>query len=331
MEEEQATTPIDTDRFGANHQKQAQEIGADLEDPQKRVVSPRPVHDPFPATSSKRSAVKTYKDYAAESLSKGGGSLTKMIIAEREKKWEQQRRSVSNPRNVAMTLLSVIFIALGVGLVVGAFFLVRTIQEDSQGSEVLTPQALLIFDYRAETYLSDLARSRLLREVEKELANTTIEVGAIKYIYFTTDNQFGKKALMTTQEFLESLQAKVSGLFLRSLDPNFMYGVFSTDENAPFLIFKTENFSSTSAEMLAWEQSLGLDMGDLFQAGDYNYARSNFVDVVYYNKDARAILDVEGEPVIGYSFIDPRTLVIFSNRLALREIINRSQRNTVKE
>lgn len=331
MNEIQPNKKVDTDQFGSRYQEKAQEIAQDLTNPEKQVEVPKTEHDPFPAQSSKRAAIRTYKDYAAQSLSKGGGSLTKMIIAEREKKREQHRRSAANPKNVAMTLLSAVFVTLGLGMVVGAFFFVKTIQEDPRGKEVLVPEPLLIYDYRSEAYVPDRTRTKILREVTEQLEGVTIEVGAIKYIYFATDNQFGGKTLMSTQELLEGLRSKLSGTFLRSLDDNFMYGVFSTTDNAPFLILKTQNYSQAYAEMLAWERSIGLDIGDLFLAGDYDYARSSFVDVVYYNNDVRAILDIEGEPVLGYSFIDPRTIVVFSNKLALREVVDRTQRNTVKE
>lgn len=327
----QENKSIDTDRLGSNYQQEAQAIASDLQDPQKKIETPRPANDPFPAQSSKRAAVKTYKDYAAESLRKGGGSLTKMIIAEREKKHERERQSATNPTNVAMTLLSMVLVTLGLGAVVGAFFLVQTIQNDPRGSEVLVPEPLLNYDYRSEAHVPDITRTRMAREIEDQLGDITIEVGAIKYIYFATDNQFGGKALMSTQEFLEGLRAKISGTFTRVLDDNFMYGVFSTTDNAPFLILRVENYTQSYAEMLDWERSLGLDLGILFNIEDFDLSRSSFVDVVYYNNDTRAVLDIEGEPVIAYSFIDPHTIVIFSNKLALREIVNRSQRNTVKE
>ena len=331
MGDETDNKSIDTDRMGSNYQKQAQEIANDLADPNKRVETPKPANDPFPAQSSKRAAIKTYKDYAAESLHKGGGSLTKMIIAEREKKREKKRRSAANPKNVAMTLLSAVFVTLGLGMVVGAFFLVQTIQNDPRGSEILNPEALILYDYRSELHVGDPTRTKIISGIEDELEGISIEVGAVKYIYFATDNQFGGKTLMSTQQLLSGLRAKVSGTFSRSLDDNFMYGVFSTNENAPFLIFKTENYSATYAEMLEWERSMGNDIAELFGSDDYDFARSNFVDVVYFNNDARAVLNTAGEPVLGYSFIDPRTIVIFANKLALREVVNRTQRNTVKQ
>lgn len=324
------TSPIDADRMGSNYQKEAQEIARDLQDPQNRVEKPKMEHDPYPSRSSKRSAIKTYKDYAAKSLREGGGSLTQMILAEREKKRAKERASTKNPKNVAKTFLAVALVTLGLGIVVGSFFLVRQIQEDPRQDVVLQPQPFIIYDYRSEVHLSNPNRNRLVRAIENEVDGISIEAGAIKYIYFATDNQYDAKKLMTTQEFLSVLRAKISGSLARNFDDNFMYGVFSTTENSPFVILRTDNYSVTYAEMLEWERTIGMDLAEVMGLDNFDFARSNFVDVVYYNKDARAVLDQEGDPIIGYSFVDTNTLVIFSNRLAFKEVVARLQQNTFK-
>lgn len=324
------TNNIDAEEFGTRHQEEARIIAEDIQDPSKRVEQPKEGHDPFPARSSKKAAIRTYHDYAAESLKEGGGSLTKMIIAEREKKREKKRRSVANPKNIVLSFLSIILVVLGIGLVAGAYYLVQSSATDPRNDVVLTPEPLLVYDYRSEAYVSDVNRTRLVREIQEQLASVTIEVGAIKYIYFSTDNTYNAKVLMTTQQFMEGLRAKITGSFSRLLDDNFMYGVFSTTENAPFLILKVTDYSAAYAGMLEWERTMGLDLGALFNAENYDYSRSSFVDVVYYNYDVRAILDIEGDPVLAYAFTNPNTIVIFTNRLTLREILDRAQQNTVK-
>ncbi|MFW0871415.1 MAG: hypothetical protein ACKKL4_03110 [Patescibacteria group bacterium] len=319
---------IDTDRLGSNYQKKAQEIADDLHDPQNRIEKPKEGHDPYPSRSSKRAAIRTYKDYAAKSLREGGGSLTQMILAEREKKRQQERAASRNPKNIAQTLLAAALVTIGLGIVLGSFFLVRQIQEDPRKDQILTPEPLIIYDYRSEIYISDPNRNRLVRAIENEIDGLSIEAGALKYIYFATDNQYNAKILMTTQTFLSVLRAKISGTLSRNLDDNFMYGAFSTTKNAPFLIFKTKNYTTTYAEMLDWERSMAIDLAEVLDLENFDFARSNFVDVVYYNQDARAVLDQEGNPIIGYSFVDTNTLVIFSHRLAFKELVARLQQNT---
>lgn len=321
-------TPIDPNQIGSRYSNQSQNQANE----NQGVASSedKPAHNPFPGKSSKAAAIKTYKDYAAESLREGGGSLTKMIIAEREKKREKQRKSAANPKNVAMTFFSIIFIFLGLAVAAGAFILVRSVQNDPRGNEVLRPEPFILFDYRSEAYLPDPTKTKINRLVQEEIENTSTEIGSIKYLFFSTDNQYGGKTLMTTADLLDGLRAKASGTFLRSLDDNFMFGLYSTTDNSPFLMLRTENFDAAYAEILSWEQSIGNDLGGILGKPNYDYSRSGFVDVVYFNRDVRAILDVEGEPVIGYSFIDRGTIVFFANKLTLREVIERSQENTIK-
>lgn len=323
---------IGTEAQESSYQEEARSLAADLSTvPQQTPPTTLGQEGSLSDQVSKRTAIKTYKDYAAESLRKGGGSLTKMIIAEREKKREKHRRSGTNPKNIAMTVLSVVFVVLGLGLVVGAYLLVQTVKEDPLGSEVLSPDPFILHDYRSEVYIASPTRPKIIKEIEEQLDGLSIEIGALKYIYFATDNQFGGKTLMTTQGLLEGLRTKASGSLIRALDDNFMYGVFSAEDNAPFLILKTDNFSTAYAEMLQWERTIGLDIKSLFETDEIDYVRSNFVDVVYYNNDTRAILNSEGESVLAYSFINPQTIVIFSDKLALKEVVKRLQKNTVKE
>ena len=115
---------------------------------------------------------------------------------------------------------------LGLGIVVGAFFFVANWQETEDQKRVpLVPQPLLIYDYRSELYIESPTRARIVREAETQINETGIEVGSLKYLYFSTDNSFGEKALISSTAFLEFLRAKASASFLRSLDDNFMYGI----------------------------------------------------------------------------------------------------------
>ncbi len=327
--EELSKKKIDTERMVSSYQKETQAIARDLEDPSKKITQEQATHNPSPTRSFKKAAIRTYRDYAASSLSKGGGSLTRMIVAEREKKREQKRHSASNPTNMAVGMLSALMVILGFAVVGGAFFLVNS-QLTNNPHTILTPEHLILYDYRSEVYVSNPTRNNIMRKIEEELVDTSIEVGSLKYLYFATDDQFGGKTLMSTQALLEGIRAKVPSSLVRSLNENFMYGIFSTVENAPFLIFKTDNYSSAYAGMLEWERTLGLDLATMLHREDFDYSRSTFVDVIYYNNDTRAILDSEGEAVLGYSFTSEDTVVIFSNKRALQEVVSRDRKNTTQ-
>ena len=69
-----------------------------------------------------------------------------------------------------------------------------------------------------------------------------------------------------------------------------------------------------------------IDLGSIFGVNKKYYAQ-NFSDIFIYNKDARVILDEEGTVVFGYSFVDSRTLVFFTNNDSFKKIKNSLQNN----
>ena len=325
MAEQSKNKKISTDNLGVNN------LASSRAAEEARDKSLAPKQKPTPEeTQQKYRAVKTYKDYAAESLRKGGGSLTKMIIAERQKEREKNRVSIKSGKNVALTFLSIVFVLLGIVVVGAVIYLVAFKVQDIDAPVVITPEPLIVYDYRKEIYVESPSRTKWLREVEKTIENTGIEVGAVRFVFFVTNDQEGRKTLVNTSDFLGDLRVKASSKLLRSFEENFMYGIYSSTNNAPFLILRTTSFDTAFSEMLAWERTMGPDLQELFSS-EHDFTRETFVDIVLYNKDVRAVLSQSGEVVLGYSFIDKNTIVIFENKLALKEVINRSQRNTVKQ
>ena len=63
-----------------------------------------------------------------------------------------------------------------------------------------------------------------------------------------------------------------------------------------------------------------IDIGDIFMVNKKYYAQG-FSDLSLYNKDIRVILDDEGKIVFGYSFIDLRTLVFFTDNNSFRKVL----------
>ena len=140
-----------------------------------------------------------------------------------------------------------------------------------------------------------------------------------------------EKVLTTTEDILRAMEADLSARFYRNANEQFLLGVYSTTNNSPFLIFEVTSFSSAYADVLDWERFMGANLAPLFGKNSQDFARANFSDVVLFNKDVRAVFDDAGEVIFGYSFVDQETLVIFENKLALREISTRLQTNRLRE
>ena len=322
---------VDPGNFGVSHEQDKERV-----ETQTKQVEEKAATDSANIKDLKyrKVGIRTYRDYASEELRKGGATLTKMIISEREKQREQKRHSIKNKKNIAVTLAAGVFFMVGTGIVVLSFFLVSQKQAELQekASIIVVPDPIIINDFRQEIYIQEPTRSKVVREFTREIQETTIPVGAIKHLYITQDNEAGKKELTTTIDLFNYLQAQPSGVFLRTLKSNFMFGIYSSTENSPFFIFKVTSYIDGYSGMLDWEDRLVRDMEAVFGKNYDDIARSAFEDIVLYNTDVRVILDIKGEPVFGYAFLqDKETLVIFNNKLTLREIINRMQQNTVRQ
>ena len=282
--------------------------------------------------AARRVGIKTYRDYAADELKKGGGTLTKMIVQEREKEREQKRHSVKNSKNILISFLAVLFVAAGIGIVALSFIIVSDRQEAAAIKDgfLVVPQPLIQSDFQREIYIPSPTRSNLTRAIAKDIEETAIPIGDIKHIYVVQDGTDTPKELTTTQSLLAIIEAKVPSALTRALDPVFMYGTYSSAELSPFIIFTTSSFSTAYAGLLEWEKDIIRDLTPLF-TDDLDGVSGNFQDVVLQNTDVRVVLDSRGEVLFGYGFLqDKETLVMFDNRNALREIITRSQRNTIK-
>lgn len=66
------------------------------------------------------------------------------------------------------------------------------------------------------------------------------------------------------------------------------------------------------------------DISDLFEVSP-KYIGQKFQDIDVYNKDVKAILDEEGKIIFGYSFIDLKTLVFFTNEKSFKKLISSFQ------
>ncbi len=316
-------------------------LGTSLEQAKEQLVDQVSLRDKAAAKmaqdrkdkAARRVGIRTYRDYAAEELKKGGGTLTKMIIQEREKEREQKRHSVKNTKNLAISFLALLFVIAGIGIVTLSFILVSQRQEEAaiKAGFIVVPQPLVQSDFRKEIYIPRPTRSNLSRAIAKDIEETAIPVGDIKHVYTVQDGTTSPKELVSTQQLFNTIEAKVPGALTRALDPLFMYGTYSSTDISPFLIFTTNSYSNSYAGLLDWEKDIARDLQPLF-VDDLNGVASNFQDVVLYNIDIRAVLDSKGEIIFGYAFLqDKSTLVIFDNKLALREIITRNQRNTIKQ
>jgi len=315
------------------------EMGTQLESAKEQAIAniekqkedERKYQEKRRSRADKRVGIKTYRDYAAEELKEGGGTLTNLIMKERDREREERRHSAANPRNVVVILLSAIVVFAAIVIVAFAFIFVSNEAEDVaiRNSFVVAAQPLIFSDFRQEIYFATPSKSKIERAVDQDIRETAIPIGKLKHVYFTQDGAVNPKELVPSTRFVSQFSNLVPQDFVRQLDSRFMYGYYSGTNNSPFLIFSTSNFARAYASMLQWERDLPRELNSLFVADLASYG-TNFQDLVLFNLDTRVLLDQSGNVVFGYTFLqDQKTLVFFETRNTLQEINTRNLRNPI--
>ena len=195
--------------------------------------------------------IKTYRDFAVESLENKPTSLAKMIIMEKKKREQKEKVSIKNPKNTFLIILSSILTLLGVIAVASLILFINTKKNvDSEKNKVTITKSLINYDFKQYYPLS---ADNIKDAINDNVKNATIQAGAIKLLFFTKKDDLGYTKLSTAAEFLKSLDTRAPNQFIRNLDDSYAFGITSSIEegNSPFLILETINFDASYSNMLA--------------------------------------------------------------------------------
>ena len=135
------------------------------------------------------------------------------------------------------------------------------------------------------------------------------------------------------QDLFDRLHTRIPSSLLRSLDPDFFFGIHSFNQNNPVLIFTTTDYQNAYAGILSWEKAMPNDIGGLFASPTVSPSTSGtstatttlpvFQDKVITNKDTRALVDSTGKTLFFYSFVDQNTLIFTTSASTFGEVISR--------
>ena len=125
---------------------------------------------------------------------------------------------------------------------------------------------------------------------------------------------------LTAQEILEQLEIQANTPFIRALASDFIFGFHIIGQPEPFIILKTSAYDFAYDGMLRWENYLATDLGPIFLS---TTTADSFEDKIIYNKDTRILRDIGGTIRLLYSFNDKNTIIIATNEITFKNLVDR--------
>ncbi len=291
------------------------EFGKDINNPDM----PKPLATGNAVSSGKLKTIRTYASDMADVVRDKQGSVVKIVMAEEDKR----RRIVENvtptsKKNIFFIAGSMLAIALT--LLVIVFAISRSNRPvEIQDTPTVTQATKAIPYDTVVTIDTSGVRLVLASEVEKALAGS-YTLGSITSITPTSSG-----VPLQTIDLINLMRIRLSAPFLRSLSNDFMLGIHTFNGNELFLILESNSYDATFAGMLAWEQTLLVDLYDVFDITSTSTSLNDqiFVDILVENLDSRAVLDENGEIVLMYSIINENTVIITKSKDTFKEVVGR--------
>ena len=291
-----------------------------------------PVMAPQEAGGLKR--IRTFESDASDALRSQNASLIKIAIAEDTRRQEnpvvQEVESGDIGKKIAIISISLILLAGGAGAI---YYVYTNSQKPTTTTTTQTLSSIIPYQKAREINATGVTKETLIDKLNQALQNSPVSIDSAEYLYITTTGDTGKQ-MLSAEGLFSALSLTAPDEFTRSLDPQYMYGVFGLTQNTPFLILKTNFYQSGFAGMLKWEKTIAEDFkglltdktsdADITQTGnsdDLLEKELKFSDSVIQNRDVRILKDRYGLTRITYSFADNNTIVIAPNEKAMAGIL----------
>lgn len=311
--------------------------------------------------------LRTYKQDIKEAVKNEDITSTRILLEEQRKKVNtdltDEAVSIKSPKNKLLIFVGLLLIFLAGGIFSYRYFMPTLGPE----KKFLIERPDFISIEKQTEVATELRNKRdIYNDIEKIIIEPITDETIHEIVLTKTrlevvgDTTKQTKELISTLEFFALLEGRAPDSLLRSLDNNFMFGIYGFNVGEPFVLFKVTDFENSFASLLMWEPTMAQDFQPIFftnykpeellktpeQAGQQNINLKNasttasttdsiniaprlnfdptsFEDRVIFNTDARIIKDEFGEILFFYTFINDEYLIFTREEKALEEIVNR--------
>lgn len=355
-EQEKKFSFPNSDRYDPNSQQQA----SDLNQPRPLVHITDALNIVPKKDNGVEPNIRTFQADIADAIKNDNVSMIQMALSEkkRQEKRGNFEQAIEIRKNNTLFYTASIGIAVLILIVFSLFIFYITSGGKKSPNTVATDAQItepLIYTENSIALSTDNRDNDDVERLIKKEKEVKIELGNMKSILLTSGTGTSTR-LLNTGDFFTLMKARVSDSLLRSLDNNFLLGIYSFNPYDTFMVFKVNSYDNSFAGMLQWENSMENDIGGLVitkrvtlaqpavavpsktlpsgsdekatttastTAQTGGFKRHVFVDKVVQNKDSRVLIDERGAILMLYSFLDKNTLVIASSDKALKEVLFR--------
>ncbi len=277
--------------------------------------------------------LRTLASDLGESMQGRKGVTIHDAIAEEGAREEAQAKLAEEPKkNLIMLIASAGLIVLGIASVFIFSFFNRVQPVAVQNSTAV--RSLIFADTSKEIAVDGLDREKLVQAIKDEVSAAAVGEGKIENIYFTHVEN-GMKYVAGSRVLFSALGFQAPELLTDTLGNTFMFGIYGSKGNRPFLLLQTASYSDAFAGMQSWEARL---YDDFYQIDAINPTGDNanlftarFEDATLGNKNARVIRNGAGAIALFYVFINDQTIIIATDAATLAEVSERLTAQKVEQ
>jgi len=307
-------------------------------------MPPIPEKKPDPAPKSEVSPLQTYRGDIEQVVQEGKGvSVVSIAAAEAERRGKMPLIN-KTPEEIKASLKNWSMVAAGVALVLvaaGALTVVFLRQTATLSIAEKPPAPFIFVDEVVPVMVKtgQGERGNIMSNLQTARRSVKMPIGLIEWLYLTKQpEQEGAAPVQAgITELLQTIAPQIPPELMRTVEPIYLVGIHSFEENQPFLLLQVDSYETAYAGMLAWERTLQKDLLPFFGRNPSpkmqgaappasttpQLLQTAFVDKVVENRDTRAYLNDAGDVLLLWTVLGRNIILITTNEYTLREVISR--------
>jgi hypothetical protein len=270
--------------------------------------------------------LRTYQGDVSDAIGKTKASVVSIAVAEQKRKIkiEPTKREVSEVshegRNSFFIFAGTIFFALGIA-VIGVFYYFSL---QNKVMQIAQDKTILNYDQEVQIPIAGITHGALVQKILDQEKSFNLPANSV--LYLNTIYSIGTSTSPSDpQTALQILAPHIPAELLRNLSQNYMMGIYSFDQNRPFIILTVDDYGAGFSGMLEWEGTMVSDLGSIFNIAMTSSPSGGYVftDESLSNNDLRIVQNSDRQTVLLYSLINKNTVIITGNESTFSALLNK--------